>query len=144
MEATASGRARQAQRPLEQEPLLAARIMIEDCMNLLLDVEDIDRLCTAGPPGQLPTCIYPCTDSSISSMNLSWALALRVLSLYRLLSSQHGTREGMRLSGPNCLNVRCRRAGGCRRSAAATGSVHAGACGVAAAAVQPGAGRCRR
>ncbi|EFJ53247.1 hypothetical protein VOLCADRAFT_86343 [Volvox carteri f. nagariensis] len=31
-------------RPLEQEPLLAARIMIEDCMNLLLDVDDIDRL----------------------------------------------------------------------------------------------------
>ncbi|GIL75686.1 hypothetical protein Vretifemale_5438 [Volvox reticuliferus] len=31
-------------RPLEQEPLLAARIMVEDCMNLLLDVDDIDRL----------------------------------------------------------------------------------------------------
>lgn len=30
-------------RPLEQEPLLAARIMIEDCLNLLLDVDDIDR-----------------------------------------------------------------------------------------------------
>ena len=42
---------RQAQRPLEQEPLLAARIMIEDCLNLLLDVEDIDRLYTAGLPG---------------------------------------------------------------------------------------------
>jgi DNA topoisomerase 2-associated protein PAT1 len=50
----AGGHARAAQRPLEQEPLLAARIMIEDCMNLLLDVEDIDRLCTAGPPGALP------------------------------------------------------------------------------------------
>ncbi|KAG2439603.1 hypothetical protein HXX76_004955 [Chlamydomonas incerta] len=33
-------------RPLEQEPLLAARIMIEDVMNLLLDVDDIDRLAT--------------------------------------------------------------------------------------------------
>ena len=33
-------------RPLEQEPLLAARIMIEDVMNLLLDVDDIDRLST--------------------------------------------------------------------------------------------------
>ncbi|KAA6418002.1 MAG: hypothetical protein FRX49_12002 [Trebouxia sp. A1-2] len=31
-------------RPLEQEPLLAARIMIEDCMCLLLDVDDIDRM----------------------------------------------------------------------------------------------------
>ncbi|KAK9847109.1 hypothetical protein WJX84_012013 [Apatococcus fuscideae] len=31
-------------RPLEQEPQLAARIMIEDCMCLLLDVDDIDRL----------------------------------------------------------------------------------------------------
>lgn len=30
-------------KPLEQEPLLAARIMVEDCMNLLLDVDDIDR-----------------------------------------------------------------------------------------------------
>lgn len=30
-------------RPLEHEPLLAARIMIEDCLNLLLDVDDIDR-----------------------------------------------------------------------------------------------------
>ncbi|GFR42312.1 hypothetical protein Agub_g3218 [Astrephomene gubernaculifera] len=35
-----------AARPLEQEPLLAARIMIEDCMNLLLDMDDIDRLAT--------------------------------------------------------------------------------------------------
>ena len=52
-EGEAGGQARAAQRPLEQEPLLAARIMIEDCMNLLLDVEDIDRLCTAGPPGAL-------------------------------------------------------------------------------------------
>lgn len=33
-------------RPLEQEPLLAARIMIEDCMCLLLDVDDIDRMFT--------------------------------------------------------------------------------------------------
>lgn len=30
-------------RPLEQEPLLAARMLIEDCLNLLLDVDDIDR-----------------------------------------------------------------------------------------------------
>ena len=28
--------------------------MIEDCMNLLLDVEDIDRLCAASVPGYLP------------------------------------------------------------------------------------------
>eukprot|EP00878_Enallax_costatus_P006293 GHUV01006597.1.p1 GENE.GHUV01006597.1~~GHUV01006597.1.p1 ORF type:complete len:1003 (+),score=344.92 GHUV01006597.1:780-3788(+) len=44
-------------RPLEQEPMLAARIMIEDCMLLLSDVEDIDRMfaaCAAAanaPPG---------------------------------------------------------------------------------------------
>lgn len=31
-------------RPLEQEPLLAARIMVEDCMSLLLDVDDIERM----------------------------------------------------------------------------------------------------
>lgn len=34
----------QSLRPLEKEPLLAARIMIEDCMCLLLDVDDIDRV----------------------------------------------------------------------------------------------------
>ncbi|CAO2826077.1 unnamed protein product [Amaranthus hypochondriacus] len=30
-------------KPLEQEPLLAARVTIEDCLCLLLDVDDIDR-----------------------------------------------------------------------------------------------------
>ncbi|KAF6262693.1 hypothetical protein COO60DRAFT_1699132 [Scenedesmus sp. NREL 46B-D3] len=34
-------------KPLEQEPMLAARIMIEDCMLLLSDVEDIDRMFAA-------------------------------------------------------------------------------------------------
>jgi len=37
----ASGAA--SHRPLQQEPLLAARIMVEDCVGLLLDVDDIDR-----------------------------------------------------------------------------------------------------
>jgi DNA topoisomerase 2-associated protein PAT1 len=32
------------QKLLEQEPLLAARIMIEDCMDFLLDIDDVDRL----------------------------------------------------------------------------------------------------
>ena len=31
-------------KPLEQEPQLAARIVIEDCMCLLLDIDDIDRV----------------------------------------------------------------------------------------------------
>ncbi|KAJ8759190.1 hypothetical protein K2173_004197 [Erythroxylum novogranatense] len=31
------------ERPLEQEPLIAARITIEDCLAVLLDVKDIDR-----------------------------------------------------------------------------------------------------
>lgn len=31
------------EKPLEQEPLLAARVTIEDCLCLLLDVDDIDR-----------------------------------------------------------------------------------------------------
>ncbi len=31
-------------RALEDEPLLAARIVVEDCLCLLLDVDDIDRL----------------------------------------------------------------------------------------------------
>lgn len=53
--AEAGGRGGAAARPLEQEPALAARIMIEDCMNLLLDVQDIDRLFSAHPTGKTPT-----------------------------------------------------------------------------------------
>lgn len=34
-------------RRLEDEPLLAARIVVEDCLSLLLDVDDIDRLWAA-------------------------------------------------------------------------------------------------
>jgi DNA topoisomerase 2-associated protein PAT1 len=42
-------------RPLEQEPRLAARIMLEDCMALLLDVDDIDRcFAAAAARGGLP------------------------------------------------------------------------------------------
>ncbi|KAG6556613.1 hypothetical protein Mapa_001554 [Marchantia paleacea] len=37
-------------RPLEQEPMLAARIAIEDGLCLLLDVDDIDRLLTISQP----------------------------------------------------------------------------------------------
>lgn len=37
-------------RPLDQEPLVAARITIEDSFSLLLDVEDIDRLLQFGQP----------------------------------------------------------------------------------------------
>ncbi|KAK9831530.1 hypothetical protein WJX81_006306 [Elliptochloris bilobata] len=47
---TALEGAAQEQKPrraLEDEPLLAARIVVEDCLCLLLDVDDIDRL----PPG---------------------------------------------------------------------------------------------
>jgi DNA topoisomerase 2-associated protein PAT1 len=40
------------QRRLEQEPLLAARIMIEDSMCLLLDVDDIDRQLEEGRPSE--------------------------------------------------------------------------------------------
>eukprot|EP00252_Welwitschia_mirabilis_P001400 TRINITY_DN11265_c0_g2_i1.p1 TRINITY_DN11265_c0_g2~~TRINITY_DN11265_c0_g2_i1.p1 ORF type:complete len:794 (-),score=154.67 TRINITY_DN11265_c0_g2_i1:257-2638(-) len=36
-----------AERPLEQEPMLAARIVIEDGLSLLLDVDDIDRYLVA-------------------------------------------------------------------------------------------------
>ncbi|EFN58497.1 expressed protein [Chlorella variabilis] len=38
-------------RPLEQEPMLAARIMIEDCMCLILDVLDIDQIFVAAAGG---------------------------------------------------------------------------------------------
>jgi DNA topoisomerase 2-associated protein PAT1 len=42
-------------RPLEQEPRLAARIMLEDCLALLLDVDDIDRcFAAAAARGVLP------------------------------------------------------------------------------------------
>lgn len=37
-----------SERPLEQEPMLAARITIEDGLSLLLDIDDIDRLLQYG------------------------------------------------------------------------------------------------
>ncbi|CAN8233739.1 unnamed protein product [Cochlearia groenlandica] len=44
-DSTKSGKAehRATDRPLDQEPMLAARVYIEDGMNILLDVDDIDR-----------------------------------------------------------------------------------------------------
>ena len=44
VEQGADGEKPTSSKTLDQEPLLAARIMIEDAMCLLLDVEDIDRL----------------------------------------------------------------------------------------------------
>lgn len=41
-------------RRLDQEPMLAARIMIEDCMALILDVQDIDRIFTAAAASREP------------------------------------------------------------------------------------------
>jgi len=46
-----------AGRRLEQEPLLAARIMIEDGMCLLLDVDDIDRQVEEGIAGEAPAAM---------------------------------------------------------------------------------------
>ncbi|KAG6485995.1 protein PAT1 homolog 1-like isoform X1 [Zingiber officinale] len=37
-------------KPLEQEPMLAARITVEDCISLLLDVDDIDRVLQNNQP----------------------------------------------------------------------------------------------
>ncbi|KAJ6802120.1 protein PAT1-like protein 1-like [Iris pallida] len=37
-------------KPLEQEPMLAARVIIEDGLCLLIDVDDIDRLLQFNPP----------------------------------------------------------------------------------------------
>ncbi|XP_021828252.1 protein PAT1 homolog 1 [Prunus avium] len=46
-----SGDGEQAsEKPLEQEPMLAARIAVEDGLCLLLDVDDIDRLIQHGQP----------------------------------------------------------------------------------------------
>ncbi|RXH90203.1 hypothetical protein DVH24_032560 [Malus domestica] len=39
-----------SEKPLEQEPMLAARIAVEDGLCLLLDVDDIDRLLQHGQP----------------------------------------------------------------------------------------------
>ncbi|XP_058104040.1 protein PAT1 homolog 1-like isoform X2 [Magnolia sinica] len=39
-----------SEKPLEQEPMLAARITVEDGLYLLLDVDDIDRLLHFGQP----------------------------------------------------------------------------------------------
>ncbi|KMT20240.1 hypothetical protein BVRB_1g002440 [Beta vulgaris subsp. vulgaris] len=45
LNSTSSGNGEQKviDKPLEQEPMLAARVTIEDCLCLLLDIDDIDR-----------------------------------------------------------------------------------------------------
>ncbi|KNA13416.1 hypothetical protein SOVF_117200 [Spinacia oleracea] len=40
---SSSGEKKVIDKPLEQEPMLAARVTIEDCLCLLLDIDDIDR-----------------------------------------------------------------------------------------------------
>lgn len=52
-EAEGQGEGEGERRALEDEPLLAARMVVEDCMCLLLDVDDIDRLWAAGSFPQL-------------------------------------------------------------------------------------------
>ncbi|KAJ6842040.1 protein PAT1-like protein 1-like [Iris pallida] len=47
---SASGDHKATMKPLEQEPMLAARIAIEDGLCLLLDVDDIDRLLQTSQP----------------------------------------------------------------------------------------------
>jgi hypothetical protein len=54
-----NGGSRKARRPLEQEPAMAARIMIEDCLALLLDVQDVDRLFAASPSALLRLADMP-------------------------------------------------------------------------------------
>nr|XP_043636951.1 protein PAT1 homolog 2-like [Erigeron canadensis] len=44
------GSEKRSEKPLEQEPMLAARIMIEDGLCVLLDVDDIDRLLQSTQP----------------------------------------------------------------------------------------------
>ncbi|KAG8478008.1 hypothetical protein CXB51_027811 [Gossypium anomalum] len=44
------GSEQKTERPLEEEPMLAARITIEDGLSLLLDVDDIDRLIQSSQP----------------------------------------------------------------------------------------------
>lgn len=46
---------RPQRRRLEQEPMLAARIMIEDCFALILDVLDIDQIFVAAGGSECPT-----------------------------------------------------------------------------------------
>ncbi|KAL6610476.1 hypothetical protein ACP70R_040445 [Stipagrostis hirtigluma subsp. patula] len=46
----ASGDHKSSMRPLEKEPMLAARITVEDCLRLLLDVDDIDRFLQSSQP----------------------------------------------------------------------------------------------
>ncbi|MBA0821428.1 hypothetical protein Goarm_018288 [Gossypium armourianum] len=44
------GSEQKTEKPLEQEPMLAARITIEDSLGLLFDVDDIDRLLLSSQP----------------------------------------------------------------------------------------------
>ncbi|KAJ4825411.1 hypothetical protein Tsubulata_030905 [Turnera subulata] len=39
-----------SERPLEQEPMVAARVTVEDCLGVLLDVDDIDRFLQFNQP----------------------------------------------------------------------------------------------
>lgn len=47
---TVSDKNKRSEKPLEQEPMLAARIMIEDGICVLLDIDDIDRLLQSTQP----------------------------------------------------------------------------------------------
>ena len=44
---------KEGRRRLEDEPLLAARIVVEECLNVLLDVDDIDRLWVNSPGARI-------------------------------------------------------------------------------------------
>ena len=48
-EATPEPEDKEGRRRLEDEPLLAARIVVEECLNVVLDLDDIDRLWVNAP-----------------------------------------------------------------------------------------------
>lgn len=92
---------RKARRPLEQEPALAARIMIEDCLALLLDVQDIDRLFAASPSAlfahplisntRSPPPPVRCCQSFEIPVPLSSTRAVALCRPYHLVTVGHGT-----------------------------------------------------
>eukprot|EP00898_Chlorokybus_atmophyticus_P000816 jgi/Chlat1/1735/Chrsp13S02165 len=91
------------QRPLEEEPLLAARLAIEDGMSVMLDVDDIERVVKLGlPPAavqNLQRRRYALLEDFASSLRLGEPFAGQHVSdashdqvLLRLLSLHKGRR----------------------------------------------------
>ena len=107
-------------RRLEQEPLLAARIMIEDGMCLLLDVDDIDRQVEAGVAAEAPAAMARRRDFLLEG--LAGTIRLPAVPVLTPQATKRGDSDaGVRIlvalhKGGSCSRSSCRGSGtGARR-----------------------------